>query len=101
MIVEWMFTSEAIKMTKDEMEPISIFRSALPVYSSYPKDCNLHTTYIQIEASYGDSKQSPCHHFAFLESWIMWKVYTIGKFKGRVFIYTIGLFVNNINTNIK
>lgn len=54
MIVEWMFTSEAIKMTKDEMEPISIFRSALPVYSSYPKDCNFHTTYIQIQASYGD-----------------------------------------------
>lgn len=54
MIVEWMFTSEAIKMTKDEMELISIFRSALPVYSSYPKDCNFHTIYIQIQASYGD-----------------------------------------------
>jgi hypothetical protein len=51
------------------------------------------------------SKQSPRHHFALLESWIMWKlcgvIYAIGKFKGKVFLYTIGLLVNNINTNIK
>lgn len=80
MIVEWMFTSEAIKMTKDEMEPISIFRSALPVYSSYPKVCNLHTTYIQIEASYGDVQAITLSSFCisrkldYVEGICNWKV---------------------------